>query len=196
VPEEPILLEPVRTSRLLLRSLEEGDRAAYIRMMDVSREHLAPWSPAEDPHETPDHRFDRALATCRKGLQAGSACRLAGLLDDGRIAGLFNLNNIVRGVFQSADAGWLVASDCTGRGIATEGVIALLDVAFAPPPIGLGLHRVQAAVIPANLASLRVAARCGFKREGFSPEYLRIAGRWQDHILMAVRARSLARPPK
>src|SRR5690606_8395309 len=159
------------------------DRAAFIRMMDLSREHLAPWSPAEDPPLAPDTRFDRALARTREGLQAGAACRLAAFLDDGRLAGLFNLNNIVRGVFQSADAGWLVAADCINQGLGTEGVKALLRLAFDDTEAGgLALHRVQAAILPFNLPSLRVAARCGFRREGYARRYLKIAGRWQDHI--------------
>jgi ribosomal-protein-alanine N-acetyltransferase len=173
-----------------LRPLEPADRAAYIRMMDLSHEHLAPWSPAEDPPLTAATRFERAVARAREGLDSGTACRLAAFLADGRLAGLFNLNNIVRGVFHSADAGWLVAADCTNQGIATEGVTALLEIAFAPAAAGrgLGLHRVQAAIIPANLPSLRVAARCGFRREGYARRYLKIAGRWQDHILFARTA--------
>lgn len=103
----------------------------------------------------------------------------------GRIAGFFGLNNIVRGVFQNADAGWSVSADCLRMGLATEGVAALLDVAFAPPPRGLGLHRVQANVIPTNVASLKVAERCGFRREGVSLRMIEIDGRWQDHVNFA-----------
>lgn len=180
---------PRRTERLLLRPLEPADRAAYIRMMDLSREHLAPWSPAEDPPLTAATRFERALARARDGFETGTACRLAAFLDDARLAGLFNLNNIVRGAFHSADAGWLVAADSTNQGLATEGVRALLEIAFAPAAAGgLGLHRVQAAIIPANLPSQRVAAKCGFRREGYARRYLKIAGRWQDHILVARTA--------
>lgn len=159
-------------------------------MMDLSRDHLAPWSPAEDPPLTAATRFERAVARAREGLETGTACRLAAFLADGRLAGLFNLNNIVRGVFHSADAGWLVAADCTNQGVATEGVTALLEIAFAPAAAGRGLalHRVQAAIIPANLPSLRVAAKCGFRREGYARRYLKIAGRWQDHILFARTA--------
>jgi ribosomal-protein-alanine N-acetyltransferase len=49
----------------------------------------------------------------------------------------------------------------------------------------LGLHRVEANVIPRNVRSLAVVERAGFVREGFSARYLRIGGRWEDHIRLA-----------
>ena len=56
---------------------------------------------------------------------------------------------------------------------------ATLDLAFGE----LGLHRVQAATLPHNAASQRVLTNNGFALIGVAPRYLRIAGRWQDHLL-------------
>jgi ribosomal-protein-alanine N-acetyltransferase len=81
----------------------------------------------------------------------------------------------------------MVSAEVVGRGLATEGVRALLDVAFAAPP-GLALHRVQANVIPDNVRSLRVAEKAGFRREGYAPRYLKIAGEWRDHVMFAILA--------
>src|SRR5690606_24037911 len=106
----------------------------------------------------------------------------------GAIAGMFNLNNIVRGVFLNADASWQLAADATGRGLATEALGAMLDLAFAPPPRGLGLHRVQANIIPENARSVALATRCGFRREGVARAMLKIAGKWRDHIMFAKLA--------
>jgi ribosomal-protein-alanine N-acetyltransferase len=44
---------------------------------------------------------------------------------------------------------------------------------------------VQANIIPGNLPSLRVAQKCGLRREGMAPRYLKIAGQWQDHVMTA-----------
>ena len=74
------------------------------------------------------------------------------------------------------------------QGLATEGVIAMLDLAFAPEPAGLGLHRVQANIIPHNAPSLRVAEKAGFRREGLALAYLNIAGEWRDHLMFAKLA--------
>ncbi len=47
----------------------------------------------------------------------------------------------------------------------------------------LGLHRIQAATLSNNIASRRVLEHCAFHEIGFAPQYLRINGRWQDHVL-------------
>ena len=52
----------------------------------------------------------------------------------------------------------------------------------------LGLHRVQAAVMPRNAASIRVLEKNGFRREGLAPRYLRINGEWEDHLIFARTA--------
>ncbi len=178
----------LQTPRMLLRTWRDTDRAEFVRVNQISRELWLPWTPTASPGRTLDQEFDRTFEASRSGMQTGSHCRLVGQLQNGCIAGFFSLSEIVRGVFQNAYAGWRVSADVTGQGYATEGVQALLDLAFAPPPCGLELHRVQANVIPTNAASLRVAAKCGFRREGYAPRYLQIAGEWQDHVMFAKLA--------
>lgn len=151
----------------------------------MSREAWAPWTPA--PHPSLDAR-DRFLRELNRGILtagAGTHLRLGAFDGDERLVGLFALNEIVRGVFQSAYASWQVAVDRMGRGLATEGVRTLLDIAFDEAH-GLGLHRVQANVMPANVASLRVAEKAGFRREGVARRYLKIAGAWEDHVMFAL----------
>lgn len=179
---EPIV---VRTDRMLLRPLVEGDRAEFLRLHTVSTQHFVPWWPARDPEKTLDEEFDEQLTRTRAEEAAGTGLRRVGMLDDGKMALLANLSQIYRGPFLSCYCGWSVSADQVGRGLATEGVCGLLDAAFAPAPAGLGLHRVQANVVPTNLASLRVAEKCGFRREGLAKDYLKIAGEWKDHVMFA-----------
>ena len=113
----------------------------------------------------------------------GGEYRFVALLDDERIAGFFSLFQIVRGAFENGVAAWTISADVASRGLATEAVNALLDIAFRDGPLGLSLHRMGASVIPTNIASIRVAEKCGFRREGLALKYLRIAGEWQDHFL-------------
>lgn len=60
----------------------------------------------------------------------------------------------------------------------------MLEIAFTT----LGLHRVSANVIPANLASMHIAEKCGFRIEGVGRAMLKIAGEWQDHVVRAKLA--------
>ena len=178
-----------RTPRLALRAIEERDEDEFVRVLEVSREHWAPWIPAR-PHDwSPHDHFRRELHRAASGAVGGTHLRLGAFLDDGRLAGLFSLNEIVRGVFQNAYAGWSVSADATGQGLGTEGVRALLDSAFTPFPAGLGLHRVQANIMPANAPSLRIAEKVGFRREGVAMRYLQIAGTWEDHVTFAMTAK-------
>jgi ribosomal-protein-alanine N-acetyltransferase len=60
-------------------------------------------------------------------------------------------------------------------------VAAVIPFAFG----ALRLHRVEAACIPTNAASMRLLEKAGFEREGYARQYLCINGAWQDHVLYA-----------
>jgi ribosomal-protein-alanine N-acetyltransferase len=106
------------------------------------------------------------------------ACRR----EDGAIVGVFNLSEIVRGLFQSAYSSYYVHADHAGQGYMSEGLQLLLREAFGP----LGLHRVEANIQPGNTASIALVRRAGFRLEGLSPRYLKIGGRWRDHERWAI----------
>jgi len=96
---------------------------------------------------------------------------------DGILAGVINLNEIVRGGFLSAYLGYYGLAGGTGRGVMTAAVDMVLREAFGK----LGLHRVEANIQPTNAPSRALVQRLGFRLEGFSPRYLKIAGDWRDH---------------
>jgi ribosomal-protein-alanine N-acetyltransferase len=50
----------------------------------------------------------------------------------------------------------------------------------------LGLHRIHAAFLPANIASRRVLEKNGFREEGYAENYLQIDGKWADHVLFGL----------
>ena len=187
----------IRTARLTLRAIAEGDHAEFLRVHGASwASHLGPWSPLPpaQPDGTPDFEamFTQSLTRSAEGFAAGTGCRLLAFDSAGSLVGGFNLNNIVRGIFQNADAGWWVAVDQARKGYATEGVRALVRHALNPAPPGLALHRVQCGIIPRNVASLAVAARVGFRREGLAQRYLKINGVWEDHAIFAITAEDLS----
>jgi len=100
------------------------------------------------------------------------------------IVGLINISEIVRGVFKSAYLGYYSGAEHAGRGYMTEGLSLVLGVAFNR----LRLHRLEANIQPGNLRSIALVRRLGFRKEGFSPRYLKIGGRWRDHERWAITA--------
>jgi ribosomal-protein-alanine N-acetyltransferase len=166
---------------VVLRELRNDDAAALAAAYLKNRAHLAAWEPVRnDVFFTPagqQAEIDGQL----EGALAGGSLPLV-LEARVEIIGRFSLSGIVRGPFQSANLGYWVDADRTGRGVATSAVAAIVRIARDD----LGLHRMQAATLPHNTGSQRVLARNGFTQIGFAPKYLRIAGRWQDHDLFQV----------
>lgn len=104
------------------------------------------------------------------------------LEESGDLVGVVNLNNIIRAALQCASLGFYAFEPYTGQGLMTEGLALALRRAFGE----LRLHRVEANVQPENEASLALLRRLGFVKEGFSPRFLKIGGRWRDHERWAI----------
>jgi [ribosomal protein S5]-alanine N-acetyltransferase len=102
--------------------------------------------------------------------------------DDDAIVGHVNVTQIVRGLFQSAYMGYQVFAPYANQRYMTDAMPLALAVVFRT----LRLHRVEANIQPGNAASIALAKRAGFKKEGYSPGYLKIAGRWRDHERWAM----------
>jgi [ribosomal protein S5]-alanine N-acetyltransferase len=166
-----------------IRPLEPGDAAELLAVRFASREHLAPWEPAREESYFTEASHRAAVEADRAAWAEDRGFAFA-VLDaaDGRMVGGINLSNVVRGAWQNATVGyWLAAAD-TGRGHATRALRLAIAYGFAH----CDLHRVQAAVIPRNTASLAVVRRAGLRHEGRALRYLRIAGVWEDHEIFAA----------
>ena len=163
--------------RVFLRPPSSADREEFTSLMRASRAFHRPWATAP----TDDDRFAAYLADARRpDFEALLVCRHA----DGAIIGFFNLSQITRGLLQSAYLGYAAGKPFAGQGYMREGLELVLRHAF----LTLRLHRVEANIQPGNRASLALARGAGFRREGFSPRYLKIGGRWRDHERWAILA--------
>ncbi|WP_051378982.1 GNAT family N-acetyltransferase [Derxia gummosa] len=175
---------PLVTERLLLAASDPTDAAAHADYHRRNRAHLAATSPLRPDGWTTEQYWRVALARERDELRAGSDIALSMRLradPDGPIVGMCKFSNLVRGAFQACHLGYSLDHAHTGQGYMTEALDAAIRYAFDT----LGLHRVMANHLPENEASARVLARLGFEREGQARAYLKIAGRWRDHVLNA-----------
>ena len=124
----------------------------------------------------------------RRYASRGARCSHAGFLvlrkSDDALVGVYNFSEIVRGAFESAYLGYFGFAPLAGQGLMSEGLSLALDIAFR----GLGLHRVEVNIQPTNVRSLALAERLGFTREGYSRRYVKISGRWRDHVRFAMLA--------
>ena len=166
-------------SRLVLRAPTLDDEDEFTERMRRSRRYHGSWISMPTNHEAFAKYVER---NARENVELFIACRR----EDGAMVGFFNISEIVRGPLQGAYLGYGGVADFAGQGYMTEGMGLLLDTAFGR----LKLHRLEANIQPGNTASIALARRCGFECEGFSPRYLKVAGRWRDHERWAIRAES------
>lgn len=162
-----------------LRQVESGDAESYAAAYDSNRAHLARWDPVRDESFYTVEWHSGLIAQYLRDHADGLAARFVLAHDDGRILGVTNITNIVRGAFQSANLGYWVDASLAGRGLMSRAVALLVDYARDE----LGLHRLQAGTLLDNPASQRVLLRNGFEQFAMAPKYLLIAGEWQDHLL-------------
>ena len=176
-----VLLPTVTGHRVYLRPPHSRDAKAFVAAAQASRALHGRWAHAPATRERFDAFVKRFVQRAENATHAGY---LAFRRDDDTLIGVFNFSEIVRGAFQSTYLGYYAFASGAGRGYMTEGMALALDVAFRKQK----LHRVEVNIQPTNLRSVALAERVGFCREGYSPKYVKIAGRWRDHVRYAMLA--------
>jgi ribosomal-protein-alanine N-acetyltransferase len=166
------------TQVTVTRLVSADDAEELVSVLHENRDFLAPWEPL---HGDAYFTTEGQRAGLQRALEAYTRQAMVPLaiVDDGHLAGRININDITRGAFQSATIGYWVSQSRGGRGLATAAVADAVDIAFKQ----LGLHRLQAGTLLHNARSQRVLTGNGFQPFAIAPAYLKIAGRWQDHIL-------------
>jgi len=167
---------------VFLRAPEMSDFGQWAALREQSRAFLTPWEPTWPADDLTRGAFRRRLKRYAEDQRSDLAYAffLFRSADDALVGGL-TLANIRRGVAQTGSLGYWMGDAFARRGYMTAAVKALIPFAFN----SLRLHRLEAACIPANTASIRLLEKTGFSREGFAREYLCINGMWQDHLLYA-----------
>jgi ribosomal-protein-alanine N-acetyltransferase len=159
------------------RPLSLADVGEWTALELAEREFMAPYKPVRgDAYFTEDAQRGRMRDELRQCAEGTLFPRFI-ITDEGAIAGAVTLKAVERGWAQFARLGYWVAQGANGRGLATEAVGEILATAFTE----MGLHRIQADIMPDNVRSRRVLEKNGFVKFGTAREAYFIGGGWRDH---------------
>jgi ribosomal-protein-alanine N-acetyltransferase len=174
----------IETERMILKTGVTEDLSEIVSYFQRNQLFLAPFEPIQ-----PDIFYTKAKQ--REIMKNDSLERkeekslrlwLFEKSNPQRVIGSIRFSNVVRGAFQSCFLGYRLDQDCQGRGLMTEALRRSIPLAFHH----LHLHRIEANVMPKNMASRRVVEKLGFREEGLASRYLKIYGKWEDHIHYAL----------
>jgi len=158
----------------VIRLLGADDAAELAAVYRANRDFLRPFEPARDEAfftvERQRERIEQSLEGDRW---------MWGIVEDGAIAGMIALNDVLRGALQLANVGYWVARQHNGRGLASAALAEVVEFAFGEAQ----LHRLEAGTQPDNVASQRVLERNGFTKFGYARKLLLVEGEWRDHVL-------------
>jgi [ribosomal protein S5]-alanine N-acetyltransferase len=167
---------------VILRAPQMTDFGDWAALREASRAFLTPWEPTWPADDLTRGAYRRRLK--RYADDQRSDLAYAFLIfrnEDNAMVGGLTLASIRRGVAQAGSIGYWIGAPFANQGYMTAAVRALIPFCFR----SLRLHRLEAACIPGNAASIALLEKTGFTREGYARSYLCINGAWQDHLLYA-----------
>ena len=173
------------TERLVARVPRYSDLPRLVTFATENRAHLAPWEPSRPDAYFTESFWHDEIEPARRDYLNGWGVRLILQLRDeptGPIVGRVNYSNIVRGVFQACHLGYALGENFQGQGLMMEALRSTNVFVFQK----LHLHRIMANYMPRNERSARLLNQLGFREEGLARDYLKIAGRWEDHVLTSL----------
>lgn len=186
-PELPPVLKGTKVS---LRVPQMGDFESWAELREASREFLSPWEPTWPHDDLTRTAFRLRIKRYWRDIEDDLAYPFfIHDIHSGSLVGGLTLSNVRRGVAQMASCGYWIGTGFTRRGYMTDAVRTVISYAFDH----LRLHRLEAACLPSNEASIRLLRTCGFSEEGIAQRYLKINGRWEDHLLFGLVSSELPR---
>jgi [ribosomal protein S5]-alanine N-acetyltransferase len=172
----------IEGERVILRQPQMSDHPEWAVLREKSREFLRPWEPTWPVDDLTRAAFRRRLKRYAEDQRSDQASSFFIFRrTDGALVGGITLSNVRRGVAQAGSVGYWMGEPHARDGLMSAALRALIPFGF----VTLRLHRLEAACIPTNVASIRLLEKSGFQREGYARQYLCINGIWQDHLLYA-----------
>ncbi len=160
-----------------------SDFASWTTLRGESREFLIPWEPTWPRDDLSKSAYRRRMRRYARDIRDDQAYPFFIFRNrDDQLVGGCTLSNLRRGVTQSCSLGYWAAEQYSRQGHMTAALTALVPYVFDE----LNLHRLEAACLPHNEASKALLRKIGFQEEGYARQYLKINGRWRDHLLFAI----------
>ncbi|WP_017415469.1 GNAT family N-acetyltransferase [Clostridium tunisiense] len=172
------------TERLVLKVIDKSYAELVIDYYLNNKCFLEQWEPVKKKEfytkQYQEEQLDKELSS----IENNNALRLWIFKkeDENRIIGTVGFSNIVRGAFLSCTLGYKLDKDEINKGYISEAIQKGIEVMFNE----FGLHRIEANIMPKNNRSMRVVEKLGFYNEGLAYKYLKINGKWEDHIHMVL----------
>ncbi len=172
------------TERLILKVLDKTNANLVLDYYLRNESFLEEWETKKDQNFYTKEYHQELLSKELMSIENDNMLRLWIFKknDDTKIIGSVGFNNIVRGAFLSCHLGYKLDKDEINKGYITEAIKKGIDIMFDE----YGLHRIEANIMPKNKRSFRVVEKLGFYNEGLAYKYLKINGKWEDHIHMVL----------
>jgi [ribosomal protein S5]-alanine N-acetyltransferase len=172
------------TERLILKVLNKTYAEEVLDYYLRNREFLEEWEALKCDEFYTKEYHEKLLEDELASIEDGKLLKLWIIKKDNesRVIGCISFNNIVKGAFLSCHLGYKLDKDEINKGFITEAVKKGIEIMFDK----FNLHRIEANIMPKNKRSQRVVEKLGFYNEGLAKKYLKINGRWEDHIHMVL----------
>jgi ribosomal-protein-alanine N-acetyltransferase len=173
----------IKTKRTTLTILKPERAELIYTYYQENKSHIAPWEPERNETFYSFSSCRDRVTMAYTGFFQKQSVNFS-ILDshESEIIGLCNFTNIIQGPFQACHMGYSIARKYEAQGLMSEAANAAIRYMFDT----IGLHRIMANYMPHNERSARLLEKLGFKKEGYAKEYLKINGKWQDHILTSL----------
>jgi len=170
----------LKTERLILKTLDSSYANPVLQYYIRNKEFFRSKVPEYHKDFFSEEYHIESLEKFRKDMESGNSVKLFIFTknDPGKVIGDVSISNIVRGVFLSCHLGYKLDEEENGKGYASEAVKKITDYAFNE----LNLHRIEANIMPSNSRSINLIRKLGFEEEGLAKKYLKLNGKWEDHI--------------
>ena len=174
----------METPRLVLKTLGPNSAGKTLAFYEDNKNILEEYEPLRLPYFYTKAHQKQLLKWDLDGYHHASLVRVWIFTKENpeKPIGTIALSNITRGVFQSCFLGYKIDFDHKEQGYMSEALFKMLQYAFSD----MKLHRIEANIMPRNLASLNLVQKFGFEHEGLAKKYLKINGVWEDHIHMVL----------